>query len=210
MLVSPIQLINMECFIEIEFFGCIALLIYSLIKYSKDIPTLAFELSLLILAANIGLTKTTLTNLENGEQVPIVSFLSNVMCHKGIASGIILIIIFLLFSFILILKTSKKTNILAKKTLTSTTNSNIDFWSNMDGSTKFLFGTTNATLFIVIANIAGGIGLEKFMLNKNWQEAIEISIFKTSGNVPLFVIPLLLVTLVLEISIWKMKKIEKV
>lgn len=209
MFVSPIQLIGMEHFIEIEFLGCIALFIYTLIKHSKETPTLAFKLSFFILVVNIGLTKITLINTENGKQIPIVSFLSNVMCHKGIVIGMILITFFILLSFILTKKTSKKIGVLAKKTLTSTTKDDIDFLSDIDGAAKFLLGTTNATLFIVIASIAGGVGLEKFMHNKSWQEAVKISITNTSGNVPLFFIPLLLVTLSLEITIWKINKTGK-
>ena len=207
LLVVHVPTIVLDLIVGVEFIGCIAFLVYVLTKHSKETTRLALMLILFMLAVNIHFTKIALLRcIEDNLQIPIILFLSNLFCYESFVSGIISITVLLAIAYIVVIKVSKRIVASAERALNLTSKDKKDFWSDIGGVAKIIVDITNATTFLVISSIAGGIGIGKFTHGKNWQDAIDIAIKSTSGNILLFVIPLLLITVTIDIFVHRYEK----
>ncbi len=188
----PLPLIDMESVVWGEYMWCIIILIYVITKHFKEMPLSIFGLSIFTLLINLGLTRITFSNLDNEQQLPIVSLFSRLLCFGSFVSGLIFIVFLLVIPFVFIPKVSKMIKPYIQRGPNASETGERDFWADIEGAMKFLFFTVITTTIIAIANVAGITGVEMFMHNKSWLEAFKTSTLLTSGNTPLFVIPLLL------------------
>ena len=76
-----------------------------------------------------------------------------------------------------------------------------DYYSNMDGASKFLSGVSKANVFFILVNLAGGMLIQVFKLKTSIGIAIENSMFITVGNVVLFTLPVIVVSFAAGLNI---------
>lgn len=77
----------------------------------------------------------------------------------------------------------------------------VDYYSNMDGASRFLSGVSKANVFFTLVNFAGVMLIQVFKLKTSIGIAIENSMFITVGNVVLFTLPVMVVSLAAGLSI---------
>lgn len=70
---------------------------------------------------------------------------------------------------------------------------NMDFLARIDGLSNFNFVIAIVTVFISLANIVGGIIIEKNTAGATWLDAINLSVILSTKNTVLFVIPQMIV-----------------
>ena len=224
----PIPTVLLEVFIGIEFFFCIALLIFSFRKCSVRMPNYVFKISHYILAINTSLTRVL---LMNHEKIPLVTFIANTMTQNYYIVGIIIILILLCVLMILVSKESTKFSEIAKRYSLDTMNqkffaidtglnynrlsqkeaedmkqeirNEIDFYSMMEGMSLLVLGNAKSVIFMTVLNIIGGLRSEKLLLNKPWLESFESTSIYTTGNVLIYVIPIIIVSVAMEICMRK-------
>lgn len=224
----PVPVILLEVFVGIEFLSCIALLFYSFRKYSVRMPSYVFKISHYILAINTSLTRVL---LMNHEKIPLVTFIANIMTQNNYIVGIIIILILLCVLMILVSKESTKFSEIAKRYSLDTMNQNffaidtglnynrlsqkeaedmkqevrneIDFYSMMEGMSLLVLGNAKSVIFMTVLNIIGGLRSEKLLLNKPWLESFESTSIYTTGNVLIYVIPIIIVSVAMEICMRK-------
>ena len=175
------------------------------------------------LVVNIHLTRSLLIGLQDNKLLPLVLILSRFCCQDSFVIGFILIPFTLCATLILIKKgierisevsarfaldtmTTKMTNIdneYAKHEITEeeaeimkkNLQSEIDFFSRMDGAAKFISGSAKAILFMTLIDIAGGIAIGYFMQEKSLLESITPAILFTTGTVVLYCVPLIIISI---------------
>lgn len=64
-------------------------------------------------------------------------------------------------------------------------------------SLKFLKGSTKVNIVIILVNIFGGFAMEKLKLGTSFHEGLEAAVRITAGNMVVFLLPLLIVSLAL-------------
>ena len=79
----------------------------------------------------------------------------------------------------------------------------IDFYSMMDGIELFVRGNTKSVIFMTVMNIIGGLINEKLILKKTWVESLEPTIIYATGNVLIYVIPIIIIFVAMEICMRK-------
>ena len=77
----------------------------------------------------------------------------------------------------------------------------VDYYSNMDGASKFLSGVSKANVFFILLNLAGGILIHIVKLKTSIGIAIENSMFITVGNALLFTLPVMVVSFAAGLNI---------
>ena len=70
----------------------------------------------------------------------------------------------------------------------------IDFYSNMDGSSKFVSGNVKAGIFITVINLVGGFLVGMLQNNLGWSDALDIYARLTIGDGLLSQVPSLLLS----------------
>ena len=232
LLLLPIPPVLLEVFIGIEFFFCIALLIFSFRKHSLRMPRYVLIISQYSLAINTSLTRVL---LMNHEKVPLVTFIAGILSLNNYIVGIIMIVVLISALMIFVIKESTKISEIAKRysldtmnqrifaidtglnynklnqneaeTLKQKVRNEIDFYSMMDGMELFIRGNAKSVIFMTVMNIIGGLINEKLILKKTWLESLEPTIIYTTGNVLLYIIPIIIVSVAMEICM--RKNIEK-
>ena len=71
----------------------------------------------------------------------------------------------------------------------------IDYYSSMDGSAKFLLGTMGAFTVLYIIAVVGGVAVGVLDRNMYWKDALDQYVMLSSGYLVLFVVPLFLASL---------------
>ena len=71
----------------------------------------------------------------------------------------------------------------------------IDHYSSMDGSAKFLLGTMGAFTVLYIIAVGGGVAVGVLDRNMYWKDALDQYVMLSSGYLVLFVVPLFLTSL---------------
>ena len=229
MILIPLPVIVLESLIGIETLFSVVILVYSFAKNRVAMPKLVLVFSLFSMALNISLTRISLTGYESGISVPLVGAISGIIGGKnyiigGIISAILLIVQVLIISkgccrvsevnarFILTSMNQKffdidnKLNqgIIDKKEeeiLKGNVRKEIDYYSNMDGASKFLSGVSKANVFFILVNLAGGILIQVFKLKISIGMALENTMFITVGYVVLFTLPVIVVSLAAGLNI---------
>ena len=153
------------------------------------------------------------------------------MTQNNYIVGIIIILILLCVLMILVSKESTKFSEIAKRYSLDTMNQNffaidtglnynrlsqkeaedmkqevrneIDFYSMMEGMSLLVLGNAKSVIFMTVLNIIGGLRSEKLLLNKPWLESFESTSIYTTGNVLIYVIPIIIVSVAMEICMRK-------
>lgn len=229
MILIPLPVIALESLIGIESLFSVAILIYSFTKNRVAMPKLVLLFSLFSMSLNISLTRISLTGYESGICVPLVGAISGIIGGKnyiiaGIITAILPTVQVLIISkgccrisevtarFILTSMNQKifdidnrlNQGIIDKKEeeiLKENMRKEVDYYSNMDGASKFLSGVSKANVFFILVNLAGGILIQVFKLKTSIGMALENTMFITVGNVVLFTLPVIVVSLAAGLSI---------
>ena len=229
MMLIPLPVIVVESLIGIEALFSVAILVYSLTKNRVAMPKLVLMFSLFSMALNISLTRISLTGYESGISVPLAGIISGTIGGKNYIIGGIITVILLTAQILIISKGGcRVSEVNARFTLDSMNQKlfdidnklnqgiidkkeeeilkenmrkEVDYYSNMDGASKFLSGVSKANVFFILVNLAGGILTQVFKLKTSIGMALENTMFITVGNVVLFTLPVLVVSLAAGLSI---------
>ena len=229
MMLVPLPVIAVESLIGIETLFSVAILVYSFTKNRVAMPKLVLMFSLFSMALNISLTRFSLTGYESGISVPLGGIISSTIVGKNyIIGGIITVILLTVQVFIISNGSCRVSEVNARFILTSINQKffdidnklnqgiidkkeeeilkenmrkEVDYYSNMDGASKFLSGVSKANVFFILVNLAGGILIQVFKLKTSIGMALENTMFITVGNVVLFTLPVIVVSLAVGLSI---------
>lgn len=229
MMLIPLPVIAVESLIGIETLFSIAILIYSFTKNRVAMPKLVLMFSLFSMALNISLTRISLTGYESGISVPLAGIISSTIGGKNyIIGGIISVILLTVQVFIISRGCCRVSEVNARFTLNSmnqkffdidnklnqgiidkkeeeilkeNVRKEIDYYSSMEGASKFLSGISKANVFFTLVNLAGGILIQVVKLKTSIGIAIENSMFITVGNTVLFTLPVMVVSFAAGLNI---------
>ena len=229
MILIPLPVIALESLIGIESLFSIAILIYSITKNRVAMPKLVLLFSLFSMALNISLTRISLTGYESGINVPLVEAISGIVGQGNFIIGGKITVILLAIQVLILSKGScRVSEVNARFTLDSMNQKffdidnklnqgiidkkeeeilkvnmrkEVDYYSNMDGASKFLSGVSKANVFFILVNLAGGILIQVFKLKISIGMALENTMFITVGYVVLFTLPVIVVSLATGLSI---------
>ena len=238
MMLIPLPVIAVESLIGIETLFSIAILIYSFTKNRVAMPKLVLMFSLFSMALNISLTRISLTGYESGISVPLAGIISSTIGGKNyIIGGIISVILLTVQVFIISRGCCRVSEVNARFTLNSmnqkffdidnklnqgiidkreeeilkeNVRKEIDYYSSMEGASKFLSGISKANVFFTLVNLAGGILIQVVKLKTSIGIAIENSMFITVGNTVLFTLPVMVVSFAAGLNITGDLKLVKV
>lgn len=229
MMLIPLPVIAVESLIGIEALFSIAILIYSFTKNRVAMPKLILVFSLFSMALNISLTRISLIGYESGISVPLRGIISGTIDGKNYIIGGIIIVILLTAQILIISKGGCRVSEVTARFILDSMNQKffdidnklnqgiidkkeaeilkenerkkIDYYSSMDGASKFLSGLSKANVFFTLVNLAGGILIQVFKLKTSIGMALENTMFITVGNVVLFTLPVIVVSLAAGLSI---------
>ncbi len=180
MLFIPFPVVIMDVFARIQFILGSAILIYSFSRYIRWMPTLIRIYSGYSMALNVGLARLMIVGLRNGITEPQLSFMSG-KSNGGILINLVFLVLFvaeLIFLSFGIKRVGKKAK----------------YYPNLNYSIRFLTGVVQASIFIVMVELAGGILVETYRNGKALLESITTAITLTTENIKLFLLSLVLVT----------------
>ena len=229
MMLIPLPVIAVESLIGIETLFSVVILVYSFTKNRVAMPKLVLVFSLFSMALNISLTIISLTGYESGISVPMAGIISGTIGGKNyIIGGIITVVLLTVQVFIISKGGCRVSEVNARFTLDSMSQKffdidnklnqgiidkkeeeilkgnvrkEVDYYSNMDGASKFLSGVSKANVFFILVNLAGGILIQVFKLKTSIGMALENTMFITVGYVVLFTLPVIVVSLAAGLSI---------
>ena len=229
MMLIPLPVIAVESLIGIEALFSVAILIYSFTKNRVAMPKLVLMFSMFSMALNISLTRISLTGYESGISVPLAGIISSTIGGKNyIIGGIISVILLTVQVFIISKGGCRVSEVNARFTLNSmnqkffdidnklnqgiidkreeeilkeNVRKEIDYYSSMEGASKFLSGISKANVFFTLVNLAGGILIQVVKLKTSIGIAIENSMFITVGNTFLFTLPVMVVSFAAGLNI---------
>lgn len=229
MMLIPLPVFAVESLIGIETLFSVAILVYSFTKNRVVMPKLVLVFSLFSMALNISLTRISLTGYESGISVPMAGIISDTIGGKNyIIGGIITVILLTIQVFIISKGGCRVSEVNARFVLESMNQKvfdienklnqgiidkreeeklkenlrkEVDYYSNMDGASKFLSGVSKANVFFILVNLAGGILIQVFKLKTSIGMALENTMFITVGYVVLFTLPVIVVSLAAGLSI---------
>lgn len=229
MMLIPLPVIAVESLIGIEVLFFVAILIYSFTKDPVAMPKLILLFSLFSMALNISLTRISLTGYESDICVPLVGAISGIISGKNYIIGGIITVILLTVQVLIISRVCCRVSEVSAKFMLDSMNQKflginnklnqgiidkkeegilkenvrkeIDYYSNMDGASKFLSGISKANVFFTLVSLAGGILIQVVKLKISIGIAIENSIFITVGNAVLFTLPVMVVSFAARLNI---------
>jgi flagellar biosynthesis protein FlhA len=222
-LLIPFPALVVEIFYGIELVASLIILIYVCQNKYKSLPRKILFFTLYSMAVNIKLTSNLLIGIQNDNQLPLVSFLAHYWCHDSFIVGIIFISLILGVTFFLAIKGVRRLSGVSAKFALDTLNPKLfnidnkysnheiteeeaetmkknlhcemDFFASMDGAARFFAGNTKAMLLMTSIDITGGIAIGYFMQGKSLLEAIKPAILFTTGNVVLYCVPLIIISI---------------
>lgn len=229
MMLIPLPVIVVESLIGIEALFSVAILVYSLTKNRVAMPKLVLMFSLFSMALNISLTRISLTGYERGISVPLAGIISGTIGGKNYIIGGIISVILLTLQVLIISKGCYRVSEVTARFMLDSMNQKffdidnklnqgiidkkeeeilkenlrkeIDYYSSMDGASKFLSGISKANVFFTLVNLAGGILIHVVKLKTSIGIAIENSMFITVGNALLFTLPVMVVSFAAGLNI---------
>lgn len=234
LLFIPFPTIALEVFLGIELVYAFAVLIYSFLKHRKAMPNLVLVFAIFSLVINISITRATLLGYENGNQIPIVCFFANMLGENNFIVGFVISLILMVIHVMILTKgTSRVIEVTARFSLDSINQKFFDidnnlaenqisedeaekqkkavqneceYYSRLDGTSKFLKGSTKATVSIILVNLLGGFAVESQILGAPFHECIEVVMRITTGNIVVFLLPALVVSFSLGLIITRIKR----
>lgn len=238
MLIIPLSALVLEIIIGLELAFALGIMIYSFTKHKKAMPKLVLYFCLISLTLSIGLTRFALIGFQKGEQVPLILLLGRYMggVSNPIISFTIAIIL-LSVTVIVITKGSARVSEVTAKFVLDTMNQKLfdiddklsnkeifeeeanklkekqrqecDFYSNMDGSSRFLKGIIKANIVITVITLIGGLLIQNLVCKTGFQSALESVTVIVSGNMIVTAIPLLIVSVAIG-NVFDKTEIKKI
>ncbi len=234
MLFIPFSSVVNEVLFGIESVFALAILIYSFIKNHKVLPVLVTIFSLLSLVVALSFTRAALTGYESEIQIPVVEFFAGVLGGNDAAVGFVIAVILLVVQIIVVTKGSSRVTEVAARFALDNMNqklfdvdnnlseaklteeeaekqkeaicNEVDYYASLEGSSKFLNGVTKATVFVILVNLLGGFLLLWGKLGTPVVDSLMSVARITTGNMVVFLLPVLVVSFALGISATRDKK----
>ncbi|MCR5496025.1 MAG: FHIPEP family type III secretion protein [Treponema sp.] len=219
----PFSAIVVEVIYGIELATSVFILIYICRNKYKTLPQKVLYFNLYSMAINIQMTIYLLSGLQNGKQLPLISFLTHFESQNTFIVGIILIPLILALTFLLVIigvrsisessarfalvTMSQKIFNIDKKysnheitkeeaeTMKKKLQSEIDFFAAMDGAARFFACNTKIMLIMALIDIAGGFGIGYYIQGKTFLDALNPAITYTTGTVVLYCVPHIIVAI---------------
>ena len=190
---------------------------------NQKIPKILLACAAIFFVLDIALAFFSLASVWSGASVPLVSWLSNFICQGNFINGIITSLILLFGQYILVARRAyRMSEVAARFALDSMAQGffeidsmlnagkisvdeaekmredirkEAEYYSALDGSTRFLVGTAKANMILCAVIFAGAVAIEIFLQGKTRLQAVENAVFLAAGNVPLFVLPVSIASL---------------
>lgn len=168
----------------IELAVSVSIVIYSCVNKYEILTKMIHFFSIYSMAINIILTKNMLLGLKKDNQISIVSFLGNFTCRRNTIIGIILIQILISATVLLVTREKKFSQVSVGYAENSILNEVLCLLSK----------SLKKIIFMTIVTIILGIVI-KTLICKSLQETLSYVVTYTLGNVILYIIPLIIVTI---------------
>ena len=194
-------------------------------------PKLVLYFSLFTCGLAIATTRTFLSLSNLIEHIPVIVFIGNWICRENYVCGffttLLLCISLIIYCrgyvyksqsavarFFLDGVTAKKLNIKHQveqmkiteeegKEQEAKVNQELEHYSSMDGSAKFLLGTMVVFAVLFIVAVTGGTAVGILDQGLPWHDALNQYIMLSSGYLVLFVVPLFLASLGFKVKVDK-------
>lgn len=226
MTVISLPPVVLEVMIGIEFIFLIAVLL-SFMTYCKANPKLVVIFLLFSSILNIILTRIS---LSNSIQVSLLKFTANKIGEKYLIFNIIIIVTFLILQLFIGLKTKENYSELASAfNVIKSSQSELDSILKSENISEdnftelkeeiiqsknsysneipnYLIWTAKVNISLALLNLIGGMIIQVSNLGCMLEKALKDSIVMTTGNVILFAVPVIVVSLIINIK--KNKDIE--
>lgn len=188
----------------------------------SSFPQVILFVTLFGLGINISSTRLILTATDMSGQSSMVQTFANIVTGKSVVVGFVIFIILVVVQIIVITKgAGRVSEVAARFTLDSMNTKffdidnqqnsgaitaeeaefkkqeirrDIDFYSNMDGSSKFVSGNVKAGIFITVVNIVGGFIIGMLQRGMDWKEALNTYTTLTIGDGLLSQLPSLMLS----------------
>ena len=216
----------LEIILRLEMTSIAAFLVLAFSKIKlKFFSGLLLFLTILSIATDIAFSRNSLAGLIEEDYVPLVVFLSDIICQGNFVNGIVASAV-LLFGFAYFVKHTAcaSSEIAARFALDVMPQKNYcvdtklkdgkitqqevdaerkmirneaDCYSALNGVAKFLFGTVKTISFLCVILFAAAIAIQILQNSKTYMQAVEASARIVSGCVWLFSAPVALISLCL-------------
>lgn len=234
MLMLPVPAHLLEILIGVELAFAIGILVYSFTKKKKVLPQLILYFCLFVLAMNISLTRRALIGFENGEQVPLIQKMADLLGMCNPVAGFVIAMIVLSSGVFICSKGSSRVAEIAAKYVLDSMNQELfdiddklnskeiskqetsslkdklrqecDFYSNLVDSAHFLKGSTKVAVLITVVNFIGGFLIKLFICKADFKSAFSTVFPIGSANVFAFTAPLVITSFAIDISERKILK----
>lgn len=234
MLVIPFPSLVIEVLFFLEMAFSVGLFICSLFRNRKSLSYFVVLFCMFALMVNISLTRIALTGFESERQVPVTEFFAGVLGGNSIVIGFAIAMILVIVQIILVSKTCQEVEVATRFSLDSMSQklfdvdnnlsagrvtaseaenrkevirADVDYFSSLDGSAKFLRGTEKATVLVILVNLLGGLLINMVRLSLSISVSLAAAAKITTGNIILFILPSLVVIFGLGISVKGYKNI---
>lgn len=169
-----------------------------------------FGLGINIASTRLILSAKTVANGVSSEQSAMVQAFANIVAGNNIVIGFVIFIILIVIQVLVVTKGAGRVSEVAARfsldsmsqkffdvdnrlnsgiiddqeamRLKDSIRKEIDFYSNMDGSSKFVSGNVKAGIFITVVNLIGGIVVGMVMNNMDFADAIKTYSILTIGD----------------------------
>ncbi len=169
-----------------------------------------FGLGINIASTRLILSAKTVANGVSSEQSAMVQAFANIVAGNNIVIGFVIFIILIVVQVLVVTKGAGRVSEVAARfsldsmsqkffdvdnrlnsgiiddqeamRLKDSIRKEIDFYSNMDGSSKFVSGNVKAGIFITVVNLIGGIVVGMVMNNMDFSDAIKTYSILTIGD----------------------------
>ena len=189
----------------------------------SSFPQIILLFTLFGLGLNISSTRLILTASSNlSAQSAMVQAFANIVTGDNLVIGFVMFVIIIIIQVVVITKGAGRVSEVSArftldamstkqfdidnrlsqgyiteeeaKNLKDQLSRDIDFYSNMDGSSKFVSGNVKAGIFITVINLVGGFLVGMLQNQLSWSEALNIYATLTIGDGLLSQVPSLLLS----------------
>ena len=189
----------------------------------SSFPQIILLFTLFGLGLNISSTRLILTASSNlSAQSAMVQAFANIVTGDNLVIGFVMFVIIIIIQVVVITKGAGRVSEVSArftldamstkqfdidnrlsqgyiteeeaKNLKDQLSRDIDFYSNMDGSSKFVSGNVKAGIFITVINLVGGFLVGMIQNQLSWSEALNIYATLTIGDGLLSQVPSLLLS----------------
>ena len=197
MFLLPFSAVVVEGVFCIEMAASLLILILLCLNQYMILPKIIQFFTICSITVNITLTISLLKGLFTDNQIPLVSFLADHCCANNFYWGLMLIYIMLIFTVFLV----KKIINISEKSVNSEQTSIIIRVS------KQLIRSIKSIIFMTLLSMIAGIIIEEIQ-RLSLKEAFAPVVMYTTGNVILYIVPLIIVTIATRLCIRKIVKMK--